>query len=361
MSNSHDQDLSLKLRFRRVLFVMGYYSPIEVELSHYEVDMQGQRKRISLTDLDVLGIKYDPVLTAHRVVGDCKSGKNASDPNRLFWLKGVSDYFGANVGYFLRPIIGSHARAIAPKLGLRVLDERELTEVERNLHVDKLKLPLADVQFQLDRERLWGVSVPNGVKPDKEELARKEVYSYLAYAFWYVEPHRNLFQLIDRFASVAHLLRPESDRDVLLAYIGLQRFAQCLLEMGSYIYSLGLGEVQRNARLYLYGGPLQLRDRQQLMHFIEELSKRRFDLDPPYLGEVLEVVNRMIHQPEAAAQVLIYLEYIYGWCVQLGNAHLESATPVVTPGPVVLARDMCIAFCKAAGLRENLYGALMAL
>lgn len=136
-----DKDLLLKLRFKRILFALGYYSPLEVELSHYGDDGAGRHKRASLTDLDVLGIKFDPVLTVHRVVADCKSGRQVSDPNRLFWLRGVSDYFGANDAYFLRPTVGDHARAVAPKLGLRVLDEAELRSLEINLGVDQIPIP----------------------------------------------------------------------------------------------------------------------------------------------------------------------------------------------------------------------------
>ena len=56
MAKISNKDLDLKLRFRRVLFCQGYWSPIEVELSQYE-NLGTSVKRKSLTDLDVLGIK----------------------------------------------------------------------------------------------------------------------------------------------------------------------------------------------------------------------------------------------------------------------------------------------------------------
>src|ERR1700754_1109618 len=107
MTKMLDQDLGLKLRFRRILFCQGYWSPIEVELSQYEAYGTGL-KRKSLTDLDVLGIKYDELFTPFRVVGDCKSGRNVSDASRMFWLKGVNDYFGADQAYYIHSIINNH-------------------------------------------------------------------------------------------------------------------------------------------------------------------------------------------------------------------------------------------------------------
>jgi hypothetical protein len=104
------KDLPLKLQFRRILFAEGYWSPIEVELSNYE-DLGNTLKRRSLTDLDVLGIKFDRLFNRTCVVGDCKSGRNVSDANRLFWLRGVKDYFGADLAYYLRPNVDSHIAA----------------------------------------------------------------------------------------------------------------------------------------------------------------------------------------------------------------------------------------------------------
>ena len=86
MSNAHNLDLALKLRLRRILFSQGYWCPIEVELSHYD-NLGTTVKRSSLTDLDVLGIRYDRLFASHKIVGDCKTGRNVSDANRLFWIR----------------------------------------------------------------------------------------------------------------------------------------------------------------------------------------------------------------------------------------------------------------------------------
>jgi len=355
---SRDHDLSLKLRFRRVLFQMGYYSPINVQLSEY---IGPQTKRESLTDLDVLGLKFDPVLSPHRVVCDCKSG-SVSDPNRLFWLRGVSDYFGANVAYFLRPKIGGHARAIAPKLGVRTVDDKDLLRIEKELRVDSLPLPIHDVNLHERKQYLWNIDVPPGAKPTARQLELKKVYTYLSYEYWYIDQHRNLLRLVAHFQEIAHLLSPMDERDVLLAYAGLERFAHCLLETGNVVYAFGVSDISRNMRLYLYGGPLALREREEFFELLNKLAGANIPLDPPCLGDILELANRIIHNPYEAAEILRYLEATYGWCVQLGNRDLS---PVfggsLLMGAIVLARDVAITFARVTGMREEMFSHLLSL
>lgn len=360
-SKALDQDLFLKLRLKRILFLLGYYSPIEVELSYYsEAD---QKNRKSLTDLDVLGLKYDPILTSHKIVCDCKSGR-VSDVSRLFWLKGVSEYFGANTAFFVSPSINNHARAIAPKLGLRVIDEKELSEMEANLKADSLVLPLTDVNFYQAYISIWGLDVPTGTKPNANQLRRKDVYHYLDYTYWYVDQHRNLFMLLDRYETIASELQYRDQRDVLLAYVGLQRFAHCLLEIGNYVYARGLGDLPFNSRIYLYGGSLPLREREQLFSELSKLGIRGLDnqLDPRYLPLIFESLNRIVRNPYSASKTLLYLEAAYYWCVMMGNDDLTRVfNGNIDTGSIVLAKDLCITFCRASGLDERLFSALMKL
>lgn len=354
-------DLVLKLRFKRILFLMGYYSPLEVELSHYQ-DTKGKAKRTTLTDLDVLGIRYDSLLVPHKIVADCKSGKHVSDSNRLFWLRGVADYFGADVGYYIRPKIDRHARAMAPKLGLRVLDERDLLELETNLNAKQLTLPLADPELYNKRQELWGIGKQEGKSPNPEDLVRKHVYSYLSYLSWSIEQYRNLFQLIHHFTGVAHLLKADSQKDVVLAYAGLERFALCLLEIGSDIHNRGVSNILGNARVYLYGGHMALRERERFFSLLRNATGSTDELDPPYLADIIEVVNRMIRNHSGASKLLPYLEAIFG-CHLLANG-LDPNTVFdgkMDIGAVVLARDMCNSFCRSTGLSNTLYTYLLDL
>lgn len=173
MANIEEKDIGLKLRFRNILFYQGYWCPIEVELSQYESSGKTV-KRISLTDLDVLGLRYDNLFTRSTVVADCKSGKNVSDISRLFWIKGISEYFGADQAYFIHSTIGDHAKGIAPKLGLRILDETALRSLEDSLRLSGSSIPWNDKSIYESISRLWGIDVQKGAKPTEEQLRFKK-------------------------------------------------------------------------------------------------------------------------------------------------------------------------------------------
>src|SRR5262245_30532523 len=116
------RDAPLKLRLRRILWAQGYHCPLEVDVSHYEYEEAGRLlKRTSYTDVDVLGIRFEPDLRRTIILADCKSGR-VPEPSRIFWLRGLMDFFRADEGIFVKPILHPQARALAPRLGIRVLD-----------------------------------------------------------------------------------------------------------------------------------------------------------------------------------------------------------------------------------------------
>ncbi|MEX2490135.1 MAG: hypothetical protein WD425_00085 [Nitrospirales bacterium] len=355
---SMDRDIELKLRLRRILFCQGYWSPIEVELSHFEPQAKGV-KRLPLTDLDVLGIRFDQLFVRHRIVGDCKSGKTVSDIGRVFWLKGVKDYFGADLGYYIRPQIDIHARTIAPKLGLRTLNESELGVLEKTIGVDSLQIPFADLSTYKSIEEMWGIGVAKGDKPSKEQLKLKKVYSYLSYRYWSTEFHRNLLQIVELFQDIADSLRPLDPKHILLAYIGSERFAHCLLEIATYVEGLGAADIRKYVRLYLYGGGLGLKEKEKFFELLQLVTGSNEPLDPPYFEELLELIGRLIRNRDGACDVLRHITAAYIHCAFLGN----SAFPSIGIGgtntsAIVLAKDICFTFAKLTGISRSLFSAM---
>lgn len=356
--SSLNQDLELKLRLRRILFSQGYWSPIEVELSHFEDLGTGLRRR-PLTDLDVLGIKYDQLFVPHRVVGDCKSGKGVSDIGRIFWLRGVMHYFGADLGYYLRPQVDGHARAVAPQVGLRALNQYELTALEKVIGVDSVPIPLADEKLHGAIEDLWGIDVVKGQKPTPEQLAFKKVYSYLSYKYWSSEFHRNLLMLVAHFQEVAHLLNPTDPSHILLAYVGAERFGHCLLDVASHVQALGALDIPKYAREYLFGGPIALKEKERFFVLLKKVTGTEETLDPPGLPDVLELIGRLIRNPGGATDILRHLTACYVWCAYLGNTALPGLNPPhVNTAAIVLAKDVTFTFAKVTGIPKALFSAM---
>ena len=361
MAKEDNKDLSLKLRFRKILFSQGYWCPIEVELSQYESSAKAF-KRFSLTDLDVLGIRYDYLFSRLVVVGDCKSGKNVSDISRLFWIKGVSDYFGADQSYYIHSVVGEHARGIAPKLGLRILDETALITLENDLRITENHYPWNDLAIHQSITDLWGIDVPDGSKPDEQQLTFKKVYSYLSYSYWYVSQHRNVLSCVEHFRELAPLLDMKNPRHVLLAYSGLERFVHSLLEAIAYVSSQGSRSIPGDTRKYIYGGNLELKEKERFFKLLRSLTKSNENLDPAYLPEIIELIGRMIHNPSGASDILRHISAAYLWCVHLKNDNLAPLDgEKENTAALVLARDAANTFCKASGIPHALFERLSKL
>lgn len=359
MSN---HDLELKLRFKRILMLQNYWSPLEVNLSLPRE--KNQRGRTLLTDLDVLGVRYDTLFCTHTVVGDCKTG-DISESNRLFWLRGVSDFFRADTAYLIHRKLDPFPRLIAPSLRLRTLDEKELEQMEKNLKVERLAIPLTDRAFYDKYAKLSVLGIPKGTTPTKEQKIRKDVLIYLNYKYWALPHHTRLFATVKCFSEAATELAPGSETDILLAHQGLERFTHCLLECAREVFENGLSNLQAVLRNHLYGGSSTHKDRKELAELFEQLNLKGVKLYPDYIEELEELVNRIIINPEGAADVLPNLEQIYFWCVFMGNSDVailfKSMGREFKTSSIVVARDIAKHFVKFTGLRSELFQAVLQL
>ena len=358
MARPIDQDATLKLRIIRILYTQGYWSPLEVELSEYNLDELGV-KRYSLTDLDVLGIRFDYNFSQTKVIADCKSGRNISDVERLFWLNGVKAYFNAHEGYFVHPRIKSHAKTIALKLGLRAVDELALSNLEKSLGIEESLLPMCNLQSYQEISNLWGIKIEKGTKPSSEELLIKKAFSYLSYNYWYTEQYRNTFSIIQRFNDIAHLLSSSNPSHLLLCYVGVERFTHSLLEAAKYIISYGLEDISQAARIYFYGGILSLRDREQFFRLLKKTTGTREELEPAYWAEIIELLWRLIKHPKESVDILRHLFAAYLFCVHLKQPDLSQAgLGEKNTGTIVLTKDCALTFAKIAGFSPAIFATL---
>lgn len=360
-----DQDLTLKLRMRRVLWAQGYYCPVEIDLSHYEYD-QRQLTRQPITDIDVLGLRFDRDLRSSAVLVDCKSGRESD--NRIFWLRGVMQFFHTEQAFLVKKRIHGHARALAPRLGIRVLDEEGLLELERILHVPNAFSALVDEKRYAHMEGLWGIDVPQGAKPSAKQLRAKGVVHYLQYLYWMVDEYRNIQSVIEKFATVASDLIETDARDKYLAYVGLQRLSLSLLRLAAEIMARHIKDVPGQVRGYLFGGPLLLREREELLAAVDKalagtsLASEPIRLEPPYYDDLVELVNKLVGYAPDASQILrleeaVVLARVFG---------KDEPIEALLGGPpsadtIVLAKRVALLLQKAAGLRPALFEELHAL
>ncbi len=144
-------DLGLKVASRRLLWRMGYTTRLDVQLRGVwgpgRPDRASERARRgaqpeSFTDLDVLGLGFAGGSRLHSAIVDCKTSPGGST-GRMFWVRGVADFFAADDAYMVRDsVVSDAARQLTTRLGITALTSDDLGRLEA-LHPSELPLDTA--------------------------------------------------------------------------------------------------------------------------------------------------------------------------------------------------------------------------
>lgn len=308
-----EHDLDQKVELRRAFWAMGASTRIDVKLSAL-ISKQASRTRAGmeeLTDLDVLGVQYAPMTGLTYAIADCKTTKGRI-PERVFWLRGVADLFGARTAYLTRDVAPpGAARQLAIRLGISVLDPA-------------------------DRQALLGQVGDGGVPKEAAFLGRdalvkwttlttetpaaiERLQRYRRSVYWLVQRHRNLTQLPTHLSEAAGAFAPEQRwaHAVLadLAWLYLLTLASALDEMTR----LQLAEPQGSLQQVVVGGEQELRERQRTATMLGEVLRqvdpvRAASLPaqpvlPPYFDELLDLLIRLGRRRDRITGALRALEF----------------------------------------------------
>jgi hypothetical protein len=206
-----EKDLGLKVASRRLLWRMGYTTRLDVQLRgawgpDRSEATKDRNKRSSqpesFTDLDVLGIGLAGA-RLHSAIVDCKTTAGGST-GRVFWVRGVGDFFAADDAYMVREsVVTDAARQLPTRLGVTTLTSADLRRLE-DFHLSDVSLDTAPISHLFDvssAARL--LAAFNGL--DKK---LKPLLDYREFGYWLYDEHRNLLQLPEHIRACADQLDP---------------------------------------------------------------------------------------------------------------------------------------------------------
>lgn len=351
MSNA---DLPLKLSMRQAFWALGASTRVEVKLSVL-IGRNQTRSRSGMqewTDVDVLGVDYAPLTGLAYALADCKTLKGRVT-ERVFWLRGVADLFGARSSYMVRSEeFPPAARQLALRLGITGLDPRDLALLLEQAGDERL--PLAGSFFEPGALAKWTdllETTPRSI----ERLQR-----YRRAFFWLLPPQRNLVQLPSYLRGAAHECDPQS------------RWAQVLVVDMAWLYLLTVLEtLERTTRLHLadpssalqqtiVGGEPELRERQrvaeELRAVLAHVRLRKgeqlpgISVLPDYFDDLLDLLERLGRRRGVATEALRCLEFIGVETLALTGASWKEAFPNSSPLAVKLASDVLRFVVRTSGL-----------
>jgi hypothetical protein len=117
-----ERDLPLKAQMRRLFWTMDCTTSFDVKLRAYITGEQRAAGPQEFTDLDVLSIGFSPSGKPHLTLADCKTAR-ARAVERMFWLRGVSEFFVADEAFIVRSnAVPAAARTLSMRLGVGVYE-----------------------------------------------------------------------------------------------------------------------------------------------------------------------------------------------------------------------------------------------
>ncbi|MDQ0893498.1 hypothetical protein [Agromyces ramosus] len=314
-------DLGLKAISRRLLWRMGFSTRIDVVLRALRVtapptsrtaraQLRGAAPE-AFTDLDVLGIAVTSSAGVRSSIVDCKTG-GSSIISRMFWLRGLADFFEADDAYMVRDrAISKDARQLASRLHLKALTESEVTSLEK-VHQQTLPLESAPLSLLFDPDYIARVIA----RTSKLDRRLDPLLDYRQFDYWVYPEHRNLIEMVEVLNGAKGALDGNSPihTGILIdcAWLYVLSAAHCL----SYLRAVHISDLSYGLSEYLAGGTAQLNQKRDLANLLEQLrdtkqipEKVKVSVNPRYFAELLELLIRLLRRTEALTDVLRVLEF----------------------------------------------------
>jgi hypothetical protein len=355
-----NKDFELKIRLNNILWSLGYYTRLEVKLAEYTL----QRKiPMELTDLDILGVRILPEFGIDYLVVDCTTNKDAikSPIQRIFWLKGVMDFFGASRGFLGLGTMNSIPevqRIVAHKLGVTVLNENNLSNLEKRVLAQDVQ------ELQLSKPDSWLYFENNLTTLSKDII---ELLNFRKHNYWINQAHQNLHVLISLISKYRKFLDEGNKLHKALILDLLTLFTFSLLQMSAYVFRINPENPEVELKAYFYGGYAEMKTKQAIVDNIQKLIEsipvqgslfnENFKLDPDYLPNLFDVAFRLLNKPFDSSQILRYLQLVLFERTlnksenRNGINYLETKFSNVTKK---LARDIAKFFSDATDLSEKM-------
>jgi len=358
-----EKDFDLKIRLNNIFWSLGCYTRLEVKLAEYSLQRKTPEE---LTDLDVLGIRIMPDLSIDYLVADCTTNKDVirSPIQRVFWLKGVMDFFGASKGYLsltTNESIPEGQRIVAQKLGITILNNDNLINLEKRVVNSSLQ------QLKLSKSESW-LYFEKNITNLSEKIV--PLLNFRKHNYWMNPSHQNLYPLLSLVTKYNKWLDETNRLQKALSLDLLTLFTLSLLQMSAYTFQINPENPEIELKSYFYGGYAEMKRMEGIVGNINKLMEnipiqgnlfnnisKTLKLDLDYLPNLFDIAFRLLNKPFDSSQALRYLQIIlfekilYKGENTEGMKYLETGFSEITKK---LTRDIAKFFCDSTGISEKL-------
>jgi len=338
---SSDKDLPQSLLLTCLLRGLGYF--VEVKVPLFVPSYEKEYRRVPASDIDVLGIRFDPTFARHIAVGECKSGEHEA-LSEILKLEGIRSFLGAEKAYFVKERIHANAREVGRRLGIACFETGLLAEFAARLGLD-VGEEVAREGYYLEARRAIEAKLGN----------HNSALSYAETEFWSREYWENIHNLI--FLARGALAAGEAPLPKELQFLALRVSALlsvAVLTMCGAIMVSGIGDLGRAVELFLFGGPRERRQRERLLDELRKAAPRTRalprDVNPPFTSDLTELVGYLLLSPrEASTTPTVFGSLLRAAALDdFGAMRLAGYDEVA----LKLAKDVCHFVVASAGLAK---------
>lgn len=319
--SAQDKDLLLKLRMMRLLWRLGYFVRKNVKLTR-ETEPSGHE----ITDIDVVGIKYNGDLNTHLVVCDCKSGRSDSNTERVLWLSGIMEYFYSDTAYFVREeMLAKDYVEMMRRLGINCITSSHLSKLEQVYGIDTEKYFGSFCKEQETTE-----SILKEIRKTEKNLA-----NYVFVDYWKDLPQQQILNLMN-FCKVLKNSKTSTKVKNFLQSYALSMLSASVLAFASQILMLPEGQNDVVVKEMLLSGDTPYSQRKELLgsffdFMVTEIDRRykqkypisKTDflsgMTPEYQKHLVDFVIRICANPESAVVIPRFFDLLTFEFIQNGR------------------------------------------
>lgn len=340
---SDAKDLGLKLGLNSILRVSGHVLFNEIDLCTYSYQPKYARRQI--TDLDVVGFRWEPDLSLSVAVAECK-GIEEKAMESLLKLQGTMRLFGASKGYFVQKRIDVNARELGRELGIYCLDEGNLGELITSVGVNREEY----------RRYEQGIYATKGstLRDTKGEFGK--AVDYTKYDFWTLPDHRNIINLMKILGLSAKKFKADNKSHRILALELCLLLTVAMLRLTGSILRLNCSNVPDGVKTLLLGGTRERRDREALFDEVRKVVRdEKVTPYPGYLAALTELLFRFSKALRYSYDVARCMEFFVGRACLGDNKGVTNVIKPFDDVTVKLTRDILYFVCEHAGLDKPIF------
>lgn len=305
----YDSGELLEIRAHRFLWLQGYFVRRRINL----FTERGQQ----ITDIDVLGIKFDSDFKPFIAIVDTKGGVRVKPVDRLLWLRGLMDYFNAHKGISILKSVQPKILDLALNLKLEIFSETKLKEIEKISNIENEFKGSYNVELNNNIQKL--------IKETSLLYESKKATEFFKLGFWSSEPNLKLKRTI----AIGKLIS-ESKGLSQMPYFTLEStilFSLSLLILCHRLFGADINRQKDLLREEMIIGHLNPYEQKLLAEEIEKLVKLYVEritgkkvleklppIDiqpPPYFDDLSELIERTLDKPLISTEIPRFLDYVF--------------------------------------------------